>query len=1409
MQTPESYIPTDRLAALATGRDLPDRVNGAALFADVCGSTALTEALAKTLGHKLGVEALARHLNALYEAVIEQVHLYGGSVIGFSGDGVTCWFDGDNGRRAVSCGLSLQECAVRFSPIRLLSGEAYALNIKVAITRGPARRFLVGDPQAQRFDLVTGVTYFRLARCERNAQAGETIVGIEVTHELGSDVQIVGWRTDAVSQERFAVVSGLLHPADKAAWCRSCTNSIPTEQAYSWVLPPLRERLRTGQGPFLVELRPAVALFLQFGTLSAGSAEPGLGYDDDEAAGPKLDSFVRWVQAVLTRCGGHLIQLTPGDDATYLYAAFGAPIAHEDDPLRAAAAALELRSPPPELDFVGPLQIGISRGRMRTGPYGSPTRCTYGVLGKEVNLAARLMSYAGPGQVLVSQRIANAAGQHYEFRPIGLLQVKGIREPLPAFNLIGRALVSPQRPRARFGNLLVGRDEEMERLHALLASASAGRGWVVRVEGQAGVGKSRLVAEWLERARDEDLDFQVAVGACDSAARNLAYRPWQQVFHILLGLSQGAAPAQQWQKVEAAIAGLNPGWPVRLPLLGDLMNVPVPDNATTSGLNPEARQEAILALAIDVLQAKAASQPLLIIIEDAHWLDEPSQGLCLALGRIITGLPIVLAVVHRSPTAETPHMLPELDRLPGYKGLTLSELGRPEVYKVIRNRLEGKAEPPVLDIVLAQTDGNPFFVEEFLEALREAGRLSRNEEGGWALSQETLDALYKAGCLLGERGSWSLAPDAPSVAGVLGLSDDIHDLVLSRLDRLDEAHKLTLKIASVIGRDFGLNLLAAIHPHGMDPQMLDAQMVEIAGRDLVHLAEETPSRTYSFKHHITQEVMYEILPDDQRRELHGAIGEALEQWQPEGVELLAYHYYRSRRVDRAVFYLDRSARKAQRAFANEIALRYYDQALVLESRWAWFAGKAEVLHVLGRREAEREALEALRAVAGAPAFDANYHWGRYFEAIADYPQAQAHLERALDLCQSTADVLGQVRCLVDLGGVATRQGMFGAAQTWYERALALLPRRGTRAIDETTALARVLNGLGIAHVQQEHFDQARTCWDRALQVGHDSGNLLEEAQALSNLGLLSAAQRDFAGALAYHQKALEIRRTIGHRAGEGSSLYNMAAAYISSGDYGQAETILSKALELHRATGDLWNKVKVQNLSGVLWLLLGEWERAVDQLRDGARQAEDIGDRAARADALCNLGLCYSGAIVRAAEDLPAAMEALDESLTIARDPHMNDRGLAAMCHSYLALVYSTAGKHEEAIHSAGAALALRQELGLERLATIDLTSLGLSHHLRGDMDAALCYAERALAILDDCEGQGPEFAERDYDLSHRILRAAGRGDEAQRALHQAYRLVMEKAGRISDPALRCSYLERVRFNREIVDEHRARPMAA
>src|SRR4051794_1292334 len=490
MELPESYIPIDRRLAIARGVDLPARTSGAALFADISGFTPLTETLTRELGPERGAEELSRQLIVIYSALIAQVEQFHGSVISFSGDAITCWFDderqttnderrttevGDElssfvlrpssaSLRAIACALAMQEALSYFATIETPSGASVTLAIKVAVAAGPVRRFLIGDPQIQLIDVLAGATLSRLAVAEHCAEKGEVVASAEVVAELADALTTHEWRDSETPGQRVAVVAGLARAVPPDPWPHLPEGALDDAAVRPWLLASVYERLSAGQGQFLAELRPAVALFARFG---------GIDYDNDDEAAAKLDTYIRWVQQIVARYEGALLQLTIGDKGCYYYVAFGAPLAHDDDPARAVAAALELQSIPPELDGVLGTQIGISRGRMRTGAYGGPTRRTYGVLGDDVNMAARLMSKADLGQILVSQQIADSVARQYTLRYVGAISIKGKRAPVQVSLVLDRRSPSTQRPATLFASPLVAREAELARMTQLIEAVQA------------------------------------------------------------------------------------------------------------------------------------------------------------------------------------------------------------------------------------------------------------------------------------------------------------------------------------------------------------------------------------------------------------------------------------------------------------------------------------------------------------------------------------------------------------------------------------------------------------------------------------------------------------------------------------------------------------------------------------------------------------------------------------------------------------------------------------------------------------------------------------------------------------------------------------------------------------------------
>jgi len=1394
MQQATAYLPSDRRRALLTGHQLPERAIGAVLFVDISGFTPLTETLARQFGRSRGAELLTRTLNEVYQALIDQVDRHGGSVIGFAGDAITCWFDaGDAPPRAtavhaLAAAQAMQRAIEQFAAYEVATGAIAALAIKTALASGSVRRLLVGDPSIQVIDVLAGAPLERMAAAEHIAGRGEMVADRETIELLGLRSAVGVWRPDETGQP-VGVLTRLADAATSGAGFPGAgvgasvpPTELPDDLVRPWLLPTVWANLQQSGEQYLAELRPAAALFLRFS---------GLAFETDEAAAQHLDTYIRWVQQVLTRHEGALIQLTTGDKGSYLYAAFGAPLAHSDYAARAIAAALELRGSAGRFGFITQVQIGASAGMMRVGAYGSRTRRTYGVLGDETNMAARLMMQAEPGQILVSTPIAELVQDRYALDALGERSFKGKRDPQPVYAVTGVRTPTVTQLEAFHHARPFGRERELEAIAAVINHVAGGRGYLVRIEGEAGAGKSHLVAEAARLAAPQG--FLLLYGACQSSGQQ-PYGVLRDPLATLLNLTEAqAAPAEARRtQVQAAIAAIEPAWGVRLPLLGDLFDLPIADNPTTAALAPRLRREALGALIVDLFGRLAQRQPIFLFLEDIHWLDEADQVVVLALVRALATMPLLICLTHRSANQNEDSFLDTLHTLPEQLHLHLGELGASATAALVEARLANKVEPLVAELIFAHTQGNPFFAEEMVDALRDRGQISLRE-GVWRAARPFIQALHATNSLERAGEQWRLRSDARLDAVTLGIPDTVQGLVLSRLDRLPEDTRLTLKVASVIGQQFELAVLSEAHPRHPAPETLQRQITELEQRDFVRVEHTLAEPVCTFRHTISQEAVYRTLLESQRQRLHYAVGKVLEQHAPGAVERLAHHFLQTDCIEptareRAMHYVDAAAWRARRRYANETALAYFERALSLETRWQWLAGKAEVLHILGQRMQEEATLLVLEAMPDSDRGAVAELWANYHEATSQFHHARSDLWQALEIYTERNDAINRARILSLIGEIVLREGDIDEAERYYRQALSLLEDRP----DEVSGRGRAMLGLGVVMRQRGEYDTAVTLLTQALAFYTQGENQPEVATALTRLGGVAFLRRNFADALDAWQRALAIRREIGDREGEGSSLLNIAQAYTSMGDYGAALPLLHHALEIQRAVGNRWWENAVWNALGVLALTVGDYIEARRCITVATRLSTAVGDEAGAAIMAFNLAQ-----VERECGDFAAALQRLGDARQWA---HANeDREFEAQCLTELALTAEAANLLDQAEHFAAAALTLYASLEVDASMTTDLATLTLVHLARGEVEAACTQADRLLAIFDRSEIHQIEYPQRALHVAALAAAAGGRQEFAAALRKRSYDLVVMQAARISDDLLRRSYLENVRINRVVI----------
>jgi class 3 adenylate cyclase/tetratricopeptide (TPR) repeat protein len=1062
----------------------------------------------------------------------------------------------------------MQEAIGREGEIATPGGLSFRLGLKVAVAVGSARRFVVGDPEIQLIDVLAGGLIDRLAEAEQLAETGEVVLDRGAAGSLGGRVRLRETRTGVDGGGPAGVVEALLDrvPAGPAP---PEGETLPDELARPWLLPAVYERLSTGRGEFLAELRPAFPVFVKFA---------GIDYDADERASEKLDDFVRAAQRTLSGYGGNVLQLTLGDKGAYLYGAFGTPLAHEDDAARACAAALEVRA----LDAstaAREIQVGITHGRLRSGTYGHAERRTFVCLGDAVNLSARLMSKAPPGEIYVSDDVRRMAGDGFAWAALEPLHVKGKANPVTAYALTGS---SGQRSRrvVRYTLPIVGRAAELAQLDARLGEAAAGRGKVVGISAEAGMGKSRLIAEFVREARGRGLF--VAFGECQSFGTATSYAVWREIWRALFAVPESLPDAEQTEALEGALRDLDPALVPRAPLLDVVFGLSIPDTELTSSFDAKLRKTSLESLLADCLRARARREPLVLVLEDCHWLDPLSRDLLDEIARTVGAAPVLLVVAYR-PEAASPEGL-ALVRLPRLEELSLHALEDAEMTDVVRSKVsqlfgaDTAMARSLLDLVVSRAQGNPFYAEELLNYVAER----------------------------------EIDPSDEGAARALELPDSLHSLVLSRIDTLTEASRRTLKVASVVGRVFRAPVLVGAYPELGDMDDVRAHLGTLSTLDLVSPDREE-DQSHLFKNAVTQEVAYESLPYALRATLHGHVGTFIERHEPDAIErnlgLLAHHFWHSDAELKKRAYLRRAGEAAQAAYANAAAIEYYERLAPLVPD----EERAAVLLELGR----------------------------VLELVGRWDDARAVETNALELAQATGDEGARAWCETALAEVARKQGAFEEAGERLGRAGAAFVELG-----EEQGLGQVLHLQGTLAAQRGSYAEAQTRYEQSLAIRRRLDDRKMMASVLSNLGVVAEYEGDYERAQSFHGQALELRSELGDRWAIAVSMTNLGMIAVLQERYEEARERFDEAMRLNREVGDSWMVAISHNNLGNANRGLGDLASARRHYADSLRAYRDYDDQWALAFLLEDVALlaALDGRPEPALELLGAA-DALRESI--------------------------------------------------------------------------------------------------------------------------------------------------------------------
>ncbi len=967
---------------------------------------------------------------------------------------------------------------------------------------------------------------------------------------------------------------GFAAPPD-FAFCPKCgtrLSAAPVEQPARGAEAPRAEADR----------RPVTVLFADLSGFTALSER----LDPEEIRALQSELFQE-MASVVERYEG-FVEKFVGDA---VMAVFGAPVAHEDDPERAVCAAIAMHGRMPALSRrweprVGrplALHVGINTGPVVAGTLGSTAGAAYAVTGDTVNTTSRLQHAAQPGQTLVSEAIYHLTLHTVAFEPLGDVAVKGKVDPVPVYRVLGM-LDAPRSGRGLEAHGLVapltGRADELAQMLAAFHRAERGRAQAVSLIGEAGVGKTRLLSEYfLTLESSGQLKSTVVRRAACSSLGGQTYGVVAAFFRAAYGVAEDDSLEVAQRKLASglrALGGSEEEVSRVAPVLGFVLGLGSGD--VVRHLEPEQLKRQIFLALSTLCERRLQQGPLMLVVEDLHWADAASRELLRFLVDRLANRPLMLLVTHRPVldadmlvTSRATHTAIHLGPLPAADTETL--LGA--FFGPSTSRL-----PTALrELIVRRAGGNPFYLEEIVRGLIGAGTLVR------------------------ENGGWTCATDP----GTVDVPPTIQGLLLSRLDRLPPGTRRLIQEAGVLGSVFDVHVLRQVcsEPDNLESNLellLDTELLAEAPRAAGTLLPAAGERQYRFSHALVQEVVYQNLLVRRRTELHGRVGQILEERsgrgdQPqrlEDMEALGHHFSLSAEKVKGARYLLAAGDWARDIYANEDARRHYDRALQTLTEYGACDGErlavrerlGDLLGPIGQREAALEHYEWVRRAAEAAAdraMQARIYrklGGLHWEA-GDRDRALACFRAGLALLEGDTRGIELAHLYQEMGRMAFRSGDNQGAIEWATRALVQIDRASAGSSgapvspapgkeEAAVALSQAYNTLGVALARLGRLQEAVAHIERSTATAQAHGLFQTACRGYTNLGVLYSTL-DPSRAIETCVQGLEMAKKIGDLGFQSRLYANLAVAYCALTDRCEEQGIgaAQASVDLDRQLGQL------------------------------------------------------------------------------------------------------------------------------------------------------------------------------------------------------------------------------------------------
>jgi len=973
---------------------------------------------------------------------------------------------------------------------------------------------------------------------------------------------------------------------------------------------------------------------------------------DPEEVHQIMDGCFKILMDEIHKYEGTINQFT-GDGVMAL---FGAPVAHEDHAQRACYAALSIQHTISEygekikkdtgIDFK--MRIGLNSGPVIVGSIGDDLRMDYSALGDTTNLAARMEQAAKPGSILISEQTHKIIESHFQVNPLGKLSVKGKEEPQEAYELVKASEVTTRIEASAAKGLtrFVGRKNSMASLMEAWEKAKSGSGQVVGIIGEAGVGKSRLYLEFRNKVAQGNCNF--LQGHCLHYGSNMPYLPVLDIIKAYFDITEDDREYIIRKKIRE---GLDESLADTIAPFQELLSQKS-DDESFSNLEAKQKRDRTFEAIRDLLLRLSEDQPVILVIEDLHWIDNTSQEFLDYMIGWIAAKPVLLVLLYR------PEYTHQWGSKSYYNRIGLDHLGTESSTELVRAMLEeGEIAPELRDMILERAAGNPLFMEEFTHSLQENGTILK-QDNRYVLSRSISE---------------------------LDVPHTVQGIIAARMDRLEDNLKRTMQVASVIGRDFAYRILQNIS--GMKEE-LKSYLLNLQGLEFIFEKSLFPELEYIFKHALTRDIAYNSLLLKKRKEIHENTGKAIEEIYgdrlDEFYEMLSYHYSKSDNREKAYHFLRLSGEKAAKKYSNWEAVGFYEEALnILKSQPENEENKkAQIeviglmlgnLAVLGFPENSPQILQEWEKLINDVGDEKNlFHYyqtmggfytykGNLLTAIKYYENSYYEANKAQDLelivISATALMwpyysVGQFHKVIEIAPKVIdliekeerESDLFGGSTNrytqlcgYYGRSLGALGRFDEGKIFCEKALRNAVNIVGLGFSEMNYALLFRWQGDGCRVIEHSKKCLkyLEEVNysallgfAWMNLGVGYHFLGDLEKAGKYLEKGLEIQREAEVELALSGYSHFLSLVYCDSGDLKKAQSCAEKAVELSQK----YNERYIEGQSRIsLGRIIGkkdptQYDKAKESILQGIKILEGLMVRSWVSQGYLFLGKLYADA---------------------------------------------------------------------------------------------------------------------------------------------------------------------------------------